>query len=183
MKNKEKQKEIDEEIKNLSSEQDDLDRKINDLKNEIEDLKFEIETWNEKIRLKIKLMSKRKDEDVRKDYIPDRSDPIDVRIAEYLNVDETTVPIRRIDKGVYMFGRKEIFITKDRGYSGGYKVVFTGTGEDTSIDDLLSHHAKNEIDELAKMSEDQEIVIEKKQGQVGEASPVTVRRRTLVLQE
>lgn len=181
LKSSTRQREIELEIQKYKKLIAEEDAKIRIVTNQIEDLDDEILTITEKITLKIRINTQRKNADKQVEYIPDKTDPLDVKIAQYINVDDTRVPIKKLERGIYMFGRREIKASQDASYKGGYKVMFVGTRETLGIDDLLSSYAEKEIKELSKMREDQEMVIEKKGDQVGEASPVTLRGKAEVV--
>lgn len=89
-------------------------------------------------------------------------------MAEYVNVDETRVPIKRIEQGKYMFGRKEIAITPDAKKAGGYKVDIPSEKLTISINELLTTYSERELKELSKIRDDQQLV-------VGEGHGETIR--------
>ena len=141
---------------------------ISILQSEVRTLKEELSTIIIKIELKKKINKKRQDENQQVEYIPDKNDPIDVRMAGYVNVNETRVPIKRIESGVYMFGRKEIKITPDPKQAGGYKVDIPSERLTLSINELLTTYSEKELRELSKIRDDQQLV-------VGEGHGETIR--------
>jgi hypothetical protein len=46
----------------------------------------------------------------RKNYKPDKDDPVDTMLATYLNELNVYVPVERIQPGQYMFGRFKVLI-------------------------------------------------------------------------
>ena len=142
-----------------------LDVQIKILQGEVDDLKEQVTTILIKIELKHKINRKRQAENFQTEYVPVQSDPIDVRMSEYANVNETRVPIKRIEEGRYMFGRKEISITPDKSKAGGYKVEIPSERLTISINELLTSYSEKEINELSKMREDQQIVVGDKSGE------------------
>jgi hypothetical protein len=164
----EKQKEIDQETQKLSEEVAKLNAQIITLQSEVNTVKEELTTILIKIELKKKINKKRQDENQHAEYVPDRSDPIDVKMAEYVNVNETRVPIKRIEQGKYMFGRKEITITPDAKKAGGYIVDIPSEKLTISINELLTTYSEKELKELSKIRDDQQLV-------VGEGHGETIR--------
>lgn len=75
-------------------------------------------------------------------YDPEPSDPIDVAMAKYVNrkSEKIHVHVSRVDKGVYLFGSKQIVVKLEEGQlcvrvGGGY----------TSIDDFIDIYSHTEL--------------------------------------
>lgn len=154
-----KQIEINEEIKNLKRQIADVSKAIALLNEDIEDLREELIIIQEKITMKITINRKRMEADRQQEYIPDRNDPADVKIAQYLNVEGTTVPIKKLATNEYMFGRKKIFLTQNASSAGGYSVNIPAENKTIPITTLLTTYAEEEIKHLSALREDQEMVI------------------------
>lgn len=154
-----KQIEINEEIKNLKRQIADVSKAIAVLNEDIEDLREELIIIQEKITMKITINRKRMEADRQQEYIPDRNDPADVKIAQYLNVEGTTVPIKKLATNEYMFGRKKIFLTQNASSAGGYSVNIPAENKTIPITTLLTTYAEEEIKHLSALREDQEMVI------------------------
>lgn len=154
-----RQIEINEEIKNLKRQIAEVSKAISLLNDEIEDLREELIVIQAKITMKITINRKRMEADRQQEYIPDRNDPADVKIAQYLNSDGTTVPIKKLATNEYMFGRKKIYLTQNASSPGGYSVSIPAENKTITIATLLTTYAEEEIKHLSALREDQEMVI------------------------
>jgi len=171
IKNTADQSKIDAEIEELRGKIAYLQPQIQNLQQEADDLEYDHMTIVEKTRLKISINKKRKDDEFKKKYIPDPLDALDVKIGEYYNKESTSVPVKKLARNKYMFGRKTIEITQDKKQDGGYSVYIPAEDKQISLQTLLTTYAEEELKTLANIQEDQEMVVGDGDETIRAASP------------
>jgi hypothetical protein len=153
--------EINKEIKKLITQIDEVQKSIKYLKPQISELQEELETWYEKITLKTELIRKRREEDeLENEYVPVPNDPIDIKIGQYKKNKVTTLPIKRIEEGNYMFASIRAEIKFDSKQPSNYEVFLLNAGKRFDLDDFIRNYAKKEVEKLERMNENQEMVVD-----------------------
>ena len=80
-------------------------------------------------------------------YKAARGDLVDEMIAQYMNMGDCPLPIRRLGDGFYMFGSKKIYAKIING-----KLVIRVGGGYMIIDKFIETYAQSEIDKLQRIA-------------------------------
>lgn len=134
-----------EEIENLNRIIADLEEKINIKNDELQDLN---QLYNEKIAyikmLEIKLGWETSN------YRAIKGDLVDELLANFLNLANCPIPIRRLGEGFYMFGTRKIFAKIING-----KLVIRVGGGYMIIEKFIETYAEQEIEKLKRIADKQ----------------------------
>lgn len=149
---------IDEdEIARLELELRQKEQRLRDLQAEVEESESLVVEWREKIILKQRLVKSRTQSRVLL-FEPDPNDPIDTRIADYVLSHITTVPVKKLGVGKYLFGTKNIEVINT---STGAKVRTT-TGQTIDLDHFLATYHDQELQKLDALGDNEELVVDEK---------------------
>ncbi len=100
----------------------------------------------EKINIKLKIVKER--QALIDHYEPEKSDFIDVAMADYFNQKGERVPIQRLSEGEYMFGTLRISCKANNKYKEGFQVTLVKNGKVISPTDLFGKEANNILKNL-----------------------------------
>jgi len=92
--------------------------KLVELRKRISEKEEEIMLLKEKINIKLKIVKER--QALIDHYEPEKSDFIDVAMADYFNQKGERVPIQRLSEGEYMFGTLRISCKANNKYKEGF---------------------------------------------------------------
>ena len=156
--------EINREIISIKEQIKEISKSIERLQPQVNDLKVEYNTWVEKIKIKETIKKKRENEaEMEEEYVPIPGDPIDIKIGWYKNKKVTSVPIKRIEQGEYMFATMRISISMNSKFASNYQVKVAKTGAIFDLDDFIRIEGKKELDKLMGMKDDHELVVDESQ--------------------
>ena len=84
-------------------------------------------------------------------YIPERDDPVDIALADYLNTvnPRLKVPVQREEAGVYCFGTKRVFVKLEMG-----KLIFRVGGGFMQIEDFVQLYSSAELEKFEQQLRD-----------------------------
>lgn len=131
--------------------------RLKQLQPEVEELELLLVEWREKIILKQRLVKSRMQSRVLL-FEPDPNDAVDTRIADYVLSHITTVPVKKISKGKYLFGTRNIECVQT---STGPKVKLT-TGEVMDLESFLSTFHDKELQKLDALGDNEELVVDER---------------------
>lgn len=143
----------DEEIERLTKEIEDLDRQIAKLEQDIRDREAEINQLSQILAEKNDICD-RLARQLGETPVPEPSykavkgDLVDEMLAQYINLANCPVPIKRLGGGFYLFGLKKIYAKIMNG-----KLVIRVGGGYMIIEEFIANYAEQELHKLNKLAE------------------------------
>jgi hypothetical protein len=131
--------------------------RLSQLQAQVEESEQYVVEWREKIIMKQRLVKSRCQSRVLL-FEPDPNDPVDQRLADYVLSHVTTVPVKKVEKGHYLFGTRniEIFPTNQ-----GLQVRLQ-SGEQFDLDQFISLFHDKELQKLDVLGDNEELVVDEK---------------------
>ena len=142
---------MDTEIRDLEDEIGTADKKVNELRDLLEQKNSEISELNSILKERESRINQLKKElgfKTKAKFKVMKGDTVDEMLAEYLNIANCRVPVRRLGNGFYLFGTKKIYAK----IMNGKLVVRVGGGY-MIIDEFVATYEEPELNKLYKICE------------------------------